>query len=229
MATIQGNLVRLYLYKAVWTLTYSGTGEFKVRVGDTLTAAQDVSSVDATLEAAIEGIIGADNVTVTGGSSPLTIEFAEDYSFSGINLEVEDADATATVAIARTFPASITTATEGNGFYKMGAESSFDKTFGMETQDITNKDSGQYRETASQIRDIALTASNFYLSTENFSALRKQWELGYPVIICDVTPEQYQDYGVYNMTNLSQTSNVNEVVGFSVDFTLTGSVTELTS
>lgn len=227
--SVKGKLVKAYLYKAEWTITYSGTGEFKLRVGNTLSNAIGVSTIVADLGTELTSILGSTGYSLSGSSSPITITLAEDYAFSGISFSVEEADATVTVSLSRKFPSSITTPTEGNGFYKLGSETSLDKNYEIETQDITSKDSEGDRETVSQIRGVSMSPTNFFTSTGNFEALRKQWELSLPVILCDITPEQYQNYAVYNMTSLSQGATVNQVVDFTAEFERTGSTTQLTS
>ena len=230
----QGSLVRLYLYKAVHTLTYSGTGAFYLRIGGDLTAEiTDTADIVDSIQSALDTTLGAANYTFAGGSSsPWTITLIEDYAFSGIPFEVASADAGVTVSIARTFPASTADAkTEANGYYKMGAETSLDKNFDIESQNVTSKDSGGFTQTESQIRTIDLSGSNYYISTGYYSALRKQFELLYPVVICDIDPdvngssEQLLNFGVYTMTGLQQGSTHNQVVEFSVDFQLTGEPT----
>ena len=227
MSTKSGSLVKVYLYKAEWDLTISSSSgdNFKIRVGNEVTADIADTASDSTIQSALQALSPSTDVAYSSG----VIAFSGDYAFSGINVAIEDADSTVTVSVARSFPSSITTPTEGNGFYKMGAETAFDKTYTMETQDVTNKDSDGNRETVSQIRDVAVNPTNFYLSTGNFNALIKQWEISQPVIIMDVTPEGYQDYAVYTIGDISQSANFNEVVSFTASFNRTGSTTQLTS
>jgi hypothetical protein len=196
--------------------------------GEKSAAIADTAAAGA-VETILQALTPSTDVTVSGTLPNLVIAFAGDYAFSGINVEVASSDATVTVAVARKFPISITSPTEGNGYYKLGLESNLDKTFDLETQDVTNKDSGGNRETASQIRGVTINPTNFFLSTGNFLALRKQWEISQPVIICDITPEQYQDFAVYNIKSLNQGATVNQVVDFTAEFERTGATTELTS
>lgn len=227
MSTLNGSLVTLYLYKAVWTLTYAGTGGFKLRIGDTETATiTDTADLGDSLESALDTVLGAGNYSVSG---TYDITLLEDYAFSGINFEIAEADSGVTVSIARKFPTAITTASEANGFYIMGAETSLDKTMTIESQDVTSKSSGGWKESASQIRSIAHSSANYFMSTENYKALKKQFELLNPVIICDIDPDiattkHIQNYGVYVINSLAQSAVHNQVVDFTADFELTGSL-----
>lgn len=235
MSEIQGSLVKLYLYKAEWTLAYSGTGSFKLRIGDTLSPTiTDMAELADSLDSALGSVLGSGNYTITGSSSPFTITLASDYAFSGIGFSVEDAEAGVTVSVERLFPTSITSPTEGNGYYKMGGQTSLEKSYSNETQDVTDVDSYPYRKTVSQIKDITLTSSMFYLTEANYEALVKQYELLNQVILCDLDPsqsggDQKQNFGVYTINNLTHSSNFNEVVAFNAEFALSGEPTAVTS
>jgi len=235
MSQVQGSLVRAYLYKAVWTLTeISGGGEYYLRVGaetsGVITMASSTGADIQTLLLAMTQFTAGD-VTVTGDAGgDFTITFLADYAFSGITVEVADADATVTATVARTFQTTLVTKSEGNGYYKLGAETSMDKNMEIENQDVTNKDSDSWRETKSQIRQVGLSTQNFFLSTENYDKLVGQWKLSLPVVICDTEPnvtgtEQIQNFGVYNINNITQGATFNQNVEFTADFQLTGSPT----
>lgn len=234
MATVSGSIVKAYLYKGVWTLTATGTGGFNLRVGGTLSALIDIDTLALDVAGVLRTILGKDNYTISGAGSPLTITLAGDYAFSGISFGIENATSGATVSIVRAFPTVITTASEANGFYIMGAESSLDKTYNIESQDITNKESGGWKTSESQIRSISLSTQNYYLSTGNYDKLVKQFEKKLPVIICDIEPDvtgtsHIQNYGVYNINSLSQGAVSNEVVDFTADFELTGEPTRISA
>jgi len=233
---MQGSLVKAYLYKAEWKLTYSGSsGAFKLRVGNEETANIDVSIVPSELETALEGLsfFSSGDVSVSGSSSPVTITLTGDYAFSGIPFEIASADSGVTVSIARSFPSSPLSLTEANGFYTMGLETNFEKSRDQDTQDITNKESGRFKETVSQTRTITLNADYFYLTTANYEKLKNQYELGYSVVICDVSPHTTttnQDlcFSTCNITSLSKTASYNEVVAFTASFEVTGEPTTIT-
>jgi len=237
MSSIQGSLVRAYLYKAVWTLTEtSGSGEYYLRVGaETSGVITMGSSTGANIQTLLLAMtqFTAGDVTVTGDAGgDFTITFLADYAFSGIGVEIANADATAVVAVARTFQTTLVTKSEANGYYKMGVETSLDVNMEIENQDVTSKDSDSWRETESQIRQIGLSASNFYASTENYDKLVGQYKLSLPVVICYTEPnvtgtEQIQNFGVYNINNITQNATFGTNVEFSADFQLTGSPTRV--
>ena len=238
MSQVQGSLVRAYLYKALWTLTVTTTSgdDFYLRIGsETSTAIKDTddgSAVAAILQAMTQ--FTATDITSDGSAGDITIYFIGDYAFSGITVEVVDADATVTATVARTFQTTLVTKSEGNGYYKLGAETSMDKNMEIENQDVTNKDSDSWRETKSQIRQVGLSTQNFFLSTENYDKLVGQWKLSLPVVICDTEPnvtgtEQIQNFGVYNINNITQGATFNQNVEFTADFQLTGSPTRVTT
>lgn len=235
MALRNGNLVRLYLYKGVWTLTEGGSGTYKLRVDGEETAVLEIGVDGASqIQSALLAldVFDTGDVAVSGTSSPFTITLGGDFLCSGIPIEIADADATATITIARSFPATHATVNETNGFYLMGAEYNLDKSYDLEIQDVTSKSSSGWKESVAQVRSSTLSASNFFLTEENFTALKNQWMGLHPVIICDIDPQedtsvQNQNYGVYNITSLQETSNQNGVVEFSASFELTGSITEV--
>jgi len=235
MALRNGNLVLLYLYKGVWTLTEGGSGTYKLRVKNEETTDLTIGTSDAAaIQAALLALTVFDtgDVVVTGVSSPYTITLGGDFACSGIEIEISDAEATATIAIARSFPTTHATISEANGFYQMGAEYNLDKTFDLEIQDVTNKNSSGWKESVAQVRSSTLSASNFFMTEKHFSYVKEQWLNSNPVIICDVDPQedtgvQNQNYGVYNITSLQETSNQNAVVEFSASFELTGAITEV--
>jgi predicted secreted protein len=238
MAKVNGGVVRAYLYKSVWTLTVGSSGgdTYKLRIGGETTAAiADTASASA-IQAAVRALDQFEDtdVTVTGASSPFTISFIGDYTFSGIGVEVVDVAATVTVSVARSFPTIITNPTEANGFYIMGAESSLDKSYSLESQDITNKESDGWKESESQIRSITLSAQNYFMSTADYDKLQKQFEKNQPVILCDIEPNvtgtsHIQNYGIYIMNSLNQGGVHNQVVDFTADFELTGEPTRVTA
>ena len=238
MSQVQGSLVRAYLYKALWTLTVTTTSgdDFYLRIGsETSTAIKDTddgAAVAVILQAMTQ--FTATDITSDGDAGDITIYFIGDYAFSGITVEVADADATVTATVARTFQTTLVTKSEGNGYYKLGAETSMDKNMEIENQDVTNKDSDSWRETKSQIRQVGLSTQNFFLSTENYDKLVGQWKLSLPVVICDTEPnvtgtEQIQNFGVYNINNITQGATFNQNVEFTADFQLTGSPTRVTT
>jgi len=238
MSQVQGSLVRAYLYKALWTLTVTttSTDDFYLRIGsETSTAIKDTddgAAIQTILRAMTQ--FAATDVTSDGDAGDITISFIGDYAFSGIGVEIVDADATVTATVARTFQTTLVTKSEGNGYYKLGAETSMDKNMEIENQDVTNKDSDSWRETKSQIRQVGLSTQNFFLSTENYDKLVGQWKLSLPVVICDTEPnvtgtEQIQNFGVYNINNITQGATFNQNVEFTADFQLTGSPTRVTT
>ena len=238
MSQVQGSLVRAYLYKSVWKLVISTTSgnDFYLLIG----AEKTTAIADTDNGAAIQTILramtqfAATDVTATGDPDNVTISFIGDYAFSGIGVEIADAAATVTATVARTFQTTLVTKSEGNGYYKLGAETSMDKNMEIENQDVTNKDSDSWRETKSQIRQVGLSTQNFFLSTENYDKLVGQWKLSLPVVICDTEPnvtgtEQIQNFGVYNINNITQGATFNQNVEFTADFQLTGSPTRVTT
>lgn len=237
MSQVQGSLVRAYLYQSVWTLTEtSGSGEYYLRVGaETSGVITMASSTGANIQTLLLAMtqFSSGDVTVTGDAGgAFTISFLADYAFSGIGVEIADADSTAVVAVARTFQTTLVTKSEANGYYKMGVETSLDVNMEIENQDVTSKDSAGWRETKSQIKQLGLSASNFYTSTENYDKLVGQYELALPVVICYTEPdvtgtEQVQNFGVYNINSINQNATFNQNVEFSADFQLTGSPTRV--
>lgn len=237
MSTRQGNLVRLYLYKAVWTLTFSGVGNYVLRVGGTNTPSFEVATASvADVQSALNTILGASNSVVTGTDtvSPYTITLAEDYLFSGVPFEVSSTTGTAAVTVARSLPASPETHSEGNGYYLMGAEYDLSKSMDLEIQDITNKTSSNWKESIGQVRSWTQNPSHYFLTDGYFSALYAQYKIAQPILICDISPSETsgtQDnyFGIYFPTNLSETSTQNQVVEFTATFELTGEPTEVTA
>lgn len=234
MATRQGSLVKLYLYKGVWSLAWTGVGDYFLRVGGTLTGSINTDATTiAQIQTELDTILGATNCVVTGSNfvSPYTITLAVDYLFSGVGFEVASTTAT-TMAVTRTFPAVPEAHTEGNGYYLMGSEHSLAKSMDLEIQDITNKESGQWKESIGQIRTIALNPSHYFLTEKYFSALYNQYKIAQPIIVFEILPTQTfttQDdsYGIYNILNLTENSTQNTVVDFTANFELTGEPTEI--
>jgi predicted secreted protein len=234
MATRQGSLVRLYLYKAVWSLSWTGSGNYVLRCNDANTASMESDTTTvAQLQAQFDSLVGAGNSVVAGTDtvSPYTITFAADYLFSGIPIEVVSTTATTTV-VARVFPSAPETHSEANGYYLMAAEYDLSKSMDLEIQDVTSKSSGGWKESVGQIRSWTLNPSHYFLTDGNFDALLNQYNLPQPVIICDVAPTETagtQDnfFGIYNILNLTEQSSQNAVVDFTANFELTGEPTEV--
>ena len=110
--------------------------------------------------------------------------------------------------------------------------------FQMETDDITDMCSGQNRKTSSQIRQINLPVNGVYESTSNaYAKLKTRFfatsattensiDIGIGQVVARATDAGGSTYvGALQINSLSEASNFNQDVRFSLDAQFSGTVT----
>ena len=108
----------------------------------------------------------------------------------------------------------------------------------METDDITDMCSSQYRETSSQIRDISIPINGVFESTSTaYQKLKTRYfatssttensiTIGVGQVVAKYTDADGSTYeGALQIKSLSEAANVNQDVRFSLDAAFSGSVT----